>query len=121
MANTYIEIDGELYPVKFGYGAFRAMGAMWQCKGINDTIQHLTKLDGVEGDLTFEQADIIADVVLAGIKCAGVVDVEINRDDIMDAILADPGLMAQVMEDLASSFPTAKPGETAPKTKKKKT
>ena len=114
-----IEIEGKKYPIKFGYGAFRFLGRMWNCKGITQVIEKLGDLDGMDKDFTFEQADMLADLVLAGVSNASDQGDDLFRDDVMDAILFDPEIMMDVMAELMRSFPQSKPDAKPEKAKKK--
>ena len=105
MAKTVINIEGTTYPIKFGYGAFRIMGKKWGCAGINQTMQRLSVLDKMGEELTFEQEDVISDMILAGIEFA---DPEVkppHQNQIMDALLKDMGVLTAVTNDLVNSLP----------------
>ena len=122
MAATQINIEGKTYPIKFGYGAFRIMGKKWGCKGINETMQHLSVLDNMGEDLTFEQEDVISDMILAGIEFANP-EAEIpHQNQIMDALLKDMTVLTSVTNDLVNSLPqqsgNVKPAKKAGKQKK---
>ena len=123
MANTVIKIEGKAYPIKFGYGAFRLMGKQWGCKGINDTMARLSTLDGIDENLTFEQEDIIADMIIAGISCGNPDAVELpSQNQVLEAVLLHPEVLAEVTTNLMASFPTrgnVQPANKAGKQKKK--
>lgn len=116
-----IEIKGKKYPVKFGYGAFRYLGALWNCKGMTEVINKLSALDGMGEAFSFEQGDVLSDLVLAGIRDSVGEDEDIWRDQVMDAILENPEIMILVMAELMRSFPQPKAdAKPAAKGKKKK-
>jgi hypothetical protein len=105
MAGTTIKIEGKTYPIKFGYGAFRIMGKKWGCKGINETMQKLSVLDGMGAELTFDQEDVISDMILAGIEFANPEAEVPHQNKVMDALLKDMSVLTNVTNDLVNSLP----------------
>lgn len=104
-----IKIGKETYPIAFGYGAFRIMGRKWGCAGINETMKRLSLLDGIDENLTYDQEDIIADMILAGIELANAeTDTVIalpSRAKAFEAVLLKPDLLPTIITELMQSFP----------------
>ena len=120
-----IDIKGTTYPIRFGNGAFRQLGKMWDCDGRGAVMLRLAELENIsETGLTFEQEDILADVVLAGIQCADD-SLELPKiEDVQDNVLFDAETLQSIFTELINAFPkvgNAKPAPKAgkPKTKKK--
>jgi len=104
-----IEIQGKTYPMKFGYGAFRLLGDMWDCKGIQGVatkFQEEFKSAGEE--VSFEQADMLGDMVLAGIECGGTIELP-DRDDVVHDLLFNAEKIEEVMTAFSESFDQGKP------------
>ena len=102
-----IEIKGTAYPMAFGYGAFRTMGRLWHCKGIEETMQRLAKLEQIKDGLTFEQEDIIADIVLSAIAHNGFDGELPTQDAIIEAVVENPTVLEEVTTALIESLPQA--------------
>lgn len=124
---TEIEIQGTRYPMRFGFGAFRILGSLWDCKGVQGVVGKIQGLFPKEGsgDIEFEQAEMIAQLIWAGIENAGT-DLETPEDnDILDEVLlANPDKLQVVMTAFAESFPKSgnlKPVKSTGKGKRKKT
>lgn len=103
--------------MKFGYGAFRLLGEIWGCKGIQgvaNKFQHEFKSAGEE--VSFNQADMLGDMVLAGIECGSTADLP-NRDDVVHDLLFNAEKIEVVMTAFSESFtqgnpqPRKKPGK----------
>lgn len=121
-----INIKGTTYPIHFGYGAFRFLGNLWKLDGTGAVMQKLAKLENIAPTgLTFEQEDIVADVVWAGIHCAdkeGVIELP-EREDIQHSILFDAETLQAIFAELVNAFPkmgNQKPAQKAGKPKPKK-
>ncbi|WP_417832777.1 hypothetical protein [Terasakiella sp.] len=120
-----IKIGKETYPIAFGYGAFRIMGRKWGCAGINQTLQRLSILDALavrvpEGasqeeidalfekkglELTFDQEDVICDMMLAGIQLASPnIDLP-DQEAVLISVFENPTIIAAAMEQLIESMP----------------
>ena len=114
--NKEIKIQGEKYPIKFGYGAFRILGNKWKCSGVQAVAKQFQNIfpEGGSDDIEFEQGDMIGDLVLAGMENAGV-DSTPEKDDIINEVLFDSDKLNVVMQAFADSFP--KPGNPQPRKK----
>lgn len=124
MKQITINIDGKKYPVKYGYGAIRLLGDMWGLKGYAEVVE---KVGGLvpEGDdtavmLKFENLELLADVILAGISNAENWDRhnEIERDTVINAFFDDMDMLKDVFELFMASMPRAKEPVEPPKKKR---
>lgn len=115
MAQT-IELQGKKYPVKFGYAAFRNLGFAWDCKGVQGVAQKFQEIfpEGGSDDVSFEQADKLGDLAIAGIEAAGNFDYP-ERDDVVQELLFDAEKLEKLMQAFADSFP--KQGNEKPRKK----
>jgi len=104
-----IEIQGTTYPMKFGYGAFRLLGEKWNCKGIQGVATKFQKEFKSAGkEVSFDQADMLGDMVLSGIECGGNIDLP-DRDDVVNDLLFNSEKIEEVMTAFSESFAQGKP------------
>jgi hypothetical protein len=107
-------INKEKYEIRFGNGAFRYLGKLWGCKGTGEVIHRLTELENIsDTGLTFEQEDIVYDLIGAGMKCADPT-VEIPDNDSLSSFIFDPVFLEKLFSELTDSFPKPK-GNVIPK------
>lgn len=106
-----ITINGKQYPIKFGYGATRLLGKYWGLPGFMDVVNTVSgivpKTEDGDPQLLFENLDKMADVVFAGISNASKQEVDIDTDDIIDALFEDMEQLALVFQLFAESMPKA--------------
>jgi hypothetical protein len=117
---TINEID---YSLRFGYGALRALGEVWNVAGpvqVGEKISDsFAGFDG--GDLTYEQIDVIAAMVLSAIIAQdATVKKRLDIDEVAQAMMAQPEAMAEVLTAYMAAMPQPK-GNPQPATKKKQT
>ena len=124
MKHQSIKIAGSSYPLKFGYGAFKFLGRLWNCPGIAQVSEKVQKAFPEEdkGEVSFEQMDLIGDITFAGINNAGVeVDNIPEAEDIIQAIVfEDSKQLSIVMTAFSESFPKEK-GNAEPRSKARQT
>jgi len=124
MSNS-IEIKGIKYPVKFGYGAFKLLGNMWGEKGVQGVAKKFQEVfkDAAE-DVSFGQADMIGDLVMAGVENAQPnTDFPFNSEDAVQEVLFSEDKLAGIMLAFTESFPKSgnpKPRKPARASKPKK-
>ena len=113
MEGATIIINGTEYPIKFGLGAFRKMGEKWGCKGYDETVEKLNILQDTTSGFTFEQEDVIIDLIQTGIAFADA-SIELpERDIVFKEVLGNVSLMETITEELGKSFPTVE-GKSQP-------
>ena len=95
--------------MKFGYGAFRLLGIFWNCKGIQGVANKFQKEFKSAGkEVSFNQADMLGDMVLSGIECAGIIELP-QRDDVVNDLLFNSEKIEVVMTAFSESFTQGKP------------
>lgn len=119
-----IKIGENFYQVKYGYGALKLLGSMWKLPGFTEVAEKVAGLIPKDGDtaeiLKFENLDLMADIIWAGISNAdtdGKVDY-IDSDVIVDAIFQDMEILKDVFELFMASMPKAKQPVEPPKKKR---
>lgn len=105
-----IELQGKKYPIKFGYGAFRNLGFVWDCKGVQGVAKKFQDIfpEGGSDDVSFEQADKLGDLAIAGLEAAGNHD-HPERDDVVQELLFNPEKLEKLMQLFTDSFPKGNP------------
>jgi len=108
---TSITIEGEDYPIKFGYGAFRHLGVLWEQEGIQGVIKVFEKtFSNISADPKFDALEKIGDLVNAGVINAG--GESLNTDDILnDLVFQDSGKLQTVVDAFMKSIPGAENGK----------
>lgn len=124
MSNS-IEIKGTKYPVKFGYGAFRILGEMWGEKGVQSVSKKFQDIfNGSGEEISFEQTDMLGDLVIAGVENAQPeITLPFDRDDAAQEVLFSEDKLTAIMHAFTESFPKSgnpKPRKPARASKAKK-
>ena len=123
---TSITIEGKDYPIKFGYGAFKRLGLLWEQEGTQGVVGVIKDSLGDMGtDPKFEALEKLADLVNAGIDNAG--GGVIDKDDILnELVFKDVEKLHTVVNAFLESMPNQDKGKKkvsqkkAPKPKAKK-
>ena len=106
-----IVINEVSYPVKFGYGALKILGKTWGCSNLQEVFSRLGKLGDLgQGKLSFEGMDILGHITLSGIR-SQTTTVDITVDDVVEALMHAPDVMAQIMQEFAASLPNQEPAK----------
>lgn len=100
-----IKIQGTEYPLKFGFGAFRLLGRLWNLNGMQSVMSKIqAPFEKGKEEGTFEQFEIIGALVWAGISNAGVEDIP-EENDIIDDVMLSPDKIELVMAAFTESIP----------------
>jgi hypothetical protein len=141
MKNT-IEVNGTVYPIRFGYGAIKKMGRLFEKDSYDDVVAEINKVivyfasleerlkaeqqkdaealsyEGVK--MPFDVLDILGGIFQAGIMYANE-DEAPELGNIVDAILSDPKTAQAPLMELIEKLPKAKmPEKKTPKPKQGK-
>lgn len=112
MDEILLQLGDKSFKLKFGLGLFRILGRKWQLPGIDDVIQKIAVLDSVDGKLTFDQIDVLEEILLSAIQYGGY-----NGDtkdlDIIDSFFSNPNALEDFKTSLVNSLPqnTEEPGK----------
>lgn len=119
-----IEINGSQYPIKFGYGAIRALGVYLNTPGydttivkVNELLQQLVAAEKEGVNISFEVTDALGYLLLAGMDNADP-DNEFEHTDLCDIILLNPELLQPVFEVFMASMPKPKEQKKSPPKKR---
>jgi hypothetical protein len=108
---TSITIEGKDYPIKFGYGAFKRLGLLWEQEGTQGVVGVIKDSLGDMGtDPKFEALEKLADLVNAGIDNAG--GGVIDKDDILnELVFKDIDKLHTVVNAFLESMPNQDKGK----------
>ena len=107
-------INKKKYHIKFSNRAYRYLGKLWNCKGRGEVIFKLSNLEDIpETGLTFEQEDLVRDLILAGIKGADE-KVKLPDGDVLYSHLLDAVFLENIFKELTESFPKPLEGNVIP-------
>lgn len=118
-----IEIQGTSYPLKFGIGAYRILGRIWNTESIQvimNKIQEPFEKGKEPGSLA--QFDTIGNLTYAGIKNArpkGDTTEIPEVDDIIDDMMFASEKMEEVMAAFSENIPKQGNPQPRPKARKK--
>ena len=100
-----IEIQGTRYPLKFGIGAYRLLGKIWNLNGVQSVMNKIQSPfeKGKEAG-SFEQFDAIGYLTWAAISNAGVEEGP-DVDTIIDDMMFAPEKMEEVMTAFSENIP----------------
>jgi hypothetical protein len=126
MTETVITINNKTFKLKFGLKVFRLLGSLWGTSTLNTTMARLKIFETASEDLSFEQLDMIYDLIISAIEASEENTETLSRDEIDDLLLTDTeqimGVIQTVINGLAASVPQSNPipgGKSKPATKKK--
>jgi hypothetical protein len=112
MEGVEIQLNGKTFVLKFGMKVLRLLSEKWQVSGFNQLFQKLAVFEGMTDDLTFEQINVVNDLIVCAVK-ANTDNVEtITADELDELYLTDmANLMKQieiVFKGFMASMPQAK-------------
>lgn len=110
MEGLNLKLGKKSFKLKFGLGLFRILGRKWQLPGIDEVVQRIAVLDSADGKLTFEQLDVLEDVLIAAIEYGGCTD-DLSKFDIIEEFFADPKALDNFKDGIINSLPKAEPVE----------
>jgi len=109
-----INIDGTEYPIRFGYGAIRMLGATLNAPGYDTTVKRvidilkqLTLAEKEGQGIPFEVTDTLGYLLLAGLDNAAENDFE--HTALCDFVLKNPESLKKVFELFMEAMPKARP------------
>ena len=112
MDATSIQLNEKTFVLKFGMKVLRLLSEKWQVAGLNDLFQKLSVFDGMTDNLTFEQIDVINDLILCSIAANDDNIQTITSDELDELYLNDTtNFMVQVetvIKGFMASMPQAK-------------
>lgn len=112
MDQKSIEINGKSFVLQFGMKVFRLLSEKWNVPGINGIFQKLAVLETITDDVSFEQMDVINDLIVASIQSNPENTATISNEELDELFLADTPAMMKIIEvvfqEFTKSIPQAK-------------
>ena len=120
-----IQLEGKAFELKFGFKCFMLLGKELGLATFNEVVQKFTSFENMEGDISFEQLELIEQLVIAAVNAHpdyykhdnSIVDV-----CVIDELMSQPNLLTEIMTEFGNSFPKVegKPKADKPVRKPKK-
>ncbi|MCG9792481.1 hypothetical protein [Flavobacterium algicola] len=117
MDEIILNIQDKRLKLEFGLSLFRILGKKWNVPGINEVVARMGVLDGSVDNLSFEQLDVLEDILLAAIE-NGNNDVDLSTIKVIDEFFKNPKALEQLTSSIVSSLPQNKSSEGKPKVTK---
>ena len=112
MNSQTIKINGKSFVLQFGMKVFRLLSEKWNVPGINGIFQKLSVLETITDDVSFEQMDVINDLIVASIQSNPDNTATISNEELDELFLADTPAMMKIIEvvfqEFTKSIPQAK-------------
>lgn len=112
MNSQTIKINGKSFVLQFGMKVFRLLSEKWNVPGINGIFQKLSVLETITDDVSFEQMDVINDLIVASIQSNPENTATISNEELDELFLADTPAMMKIIEvvfqEFTKSIPQAK-------------
>ena len=121
MNDLTLQLGENSFKLKFGLKLFRILGRKWNLPGINETVLKMACLDGASTDLTFDQLDVIEDLLCAAIEAGNDENIDLSNIDIIDEFFKNPNALQTLTQQLVESLPQQKEELGKPKVAKKAT
>ena len=113
MAETVITINNKTFKLKFGLKVFRLLGSLWGTPTLNTTMARFGIFQTATEDLSFEQIDVISDLIITSIEANPENEETLTRDEIDELLLSDTTALVKVIEivmkGLTESLPQLNP------------
>lgn len=111
MPEVVLKIKEKSFRLAFGLELFRILGRKWDLPGINEVLVKIALIEGLKANPTFEQMDILEDLLFSAIINAEGEDVDLKGVKILDEFLKNPENMDNFLKSLTDSLPQNKPDE----------
>jgi len=108
MNDLILKLGKKSFKLKFGLGLFRILGRKWQLPGIDEVVQRIAVLDSTDGKLTFDQIDVLEQVLISAIEYGGCTD-DLSKFDIIEEFFNDPKALDNFKEGIVNSLPKSEP------------
>jgi hypothetical protein len=104
MDQKVIEINGKSFVLQFGMKVFRLLSEKWNVPGINGIFQKLAVLETITDDVSFEQLDVINDLIVASVRSNPDNKEAISSDELDELFLSDTQAMMKIIEVVFQEF-----------------
>jgi len=105
MDSISLELGGKSFKLKFGLKLFRILGEKWKLPGINEVVAKISILDQANSNLTFEQLDVLEDLISCAIYAGGTDYSKLKGIEIIDEFFKNPSALQDLTKQLIESLP----------------
>jgi hypothetical protein len=109
MDGLQLELNNKTFVLKFGMKVLRLLSAKWNVPGLNEVIQKLTVFENMTDNLTFEQIDVINDIILCAIEANTDNTETLTADELDELYLLDMPTMTNAIELVFKAFMDSMP------------
>lgn len=117
MPEVILKINKKSFKLEFGFELFRILGRKWDLPGINEVLLRVQILEGLTAMPSFEQMDVLEDLLKAAIQNGEGPDVDLSGLKILEEFLKEPESIESFFESLTESLPQNKPQDDSGKPK----
>lgn len=105
MNEVSINIKNKTFKLKFGLKVFRILGEFWQVPTLLGVQQKIFSVfEGMTDNISFEQIDVINEIVIACIQANGENTETISKYELDDLFLEDTKAMLEIVSVVMTSF-----------------
>lgn len=116
MKKIEIQVGDVLVELKFGYGVLRRLSEKWNINSINGVFERFGSFQNKD-ELGFDQLNIFGDLVQASAGNAGF---HLDSDDAVDALMANPEKMQEIVFEFMKSLPQSNENQKKTSAQRKK-
>lgn len=120
-----ITLENKTFELKFGFKCFLNLGRALGLKTVNEVIDRLSSFDGKSDDITFDQLELIEKLIISAAQANpkyGDLGYSINDVNVIDGVMAQPGMLSELITELNESFNKAEgKGQANPAVRKTQT
>lgn len=109
MDGLQLELNKKTFVLKFGMKVLRLLSVKWNVPGLNEVIQKLTIFENMTDNLTFEQIDVINDIILCAIEANTENTETLTADELDELYLLDMPTMTNAIELVFKAFMDSMP------------
>ena len=113
MVETTITVNNKTFILKFGMKVLRLLSEKWNAPGLSGVFAKLAIFEGMTDDVTFEQLDVINDLIVASVSANDANTETLTADELDELFLHDNVTMTKIIETVFKGFmasiPQAKP------------
>jgi hypothetical protein len=114
MSDLTITINQKTFKLRFGMKVFRLLSTAWNVPGLNGVMARFAILQTMADELTFDQLDVISDLIVAATQAHEENTETVTRDEIDDLILYDSPAIMKVIEVVIQGFSDSLPKHETP-------
>jgi hypothetical protein len=104
MLETTITVNNKTFVLKFGMKVLRLLSEKWNAPGLIGVLQKLSVFEGMTDDITFEQLDVMNDLILAAVSANDDNSETLTSDELDQLFLNDNDAIIKIIEEVLKGF-----------------